>query len=249
MEKSNLEEHILYLCIAGAIGAFIVTLGDLCNNGQSATVLKIAQNIRQYIYPGFRHGPITAGILLIVLGGLLCWVHRPGTRADAFSRGLALFAVLAAPAPYHGVTGGLTSSPKHQPNSMQLLFPIKSAYAQQQGTTNHRPQVETTIGTAEIIITPPTKSANVTLRDTKSAKIVANEQINGNSFTIKKPVGTYQVEVEASGYRITATKLQISNDKKVYRLPMESSGVPLSLQRLVSPKSTKLIEQDGQQNK
>src|SRR4030095_2792005 len=132
------------LYYASALGAFCLGLGDLVSNGPAATVLKIGDVLRQYVFWGNDFGGGIPLLLLGVLGVCLCWVHEPKTRVDAFSRGFSVFAVLAVVTPYQPNPGGLDASVPMQ--KATLWFGTVHASGPKTG--------EAATGTAKIILKP-----------------------------------------------------------------------------------------------
>jgi len=250
------SESSYKLYFAAAIGALCLGFGDLLNNDHAATVLKMAEIFRKYIYPGLQSGGIWALVLLVFLGGFVCWLHKPQTRVDAFARGFSVFALLAVTTPYQGVPGGLNSPPQKISHSPMSLFQTDNAYAQggeankdklpegsaSQSDSNQGDQT----GVVRVFIEPAqietVSGATVTVRDATSAEILARARIVGEHFTVTKPVGEYTVEVESPGFRIIVFDLSISDQTKAYNLPMRKSRIPISLQRLVAPETGKLVE-------
>ncbi len=75
------------LYASAAIGALFLGLGDLLNNQKSATVIKLAETIRQNLYPQLEFGGLIA---LILLGALS--PSKPLSRPDpAHSNRTCLF--------------------------------------------------------------------------------------------------------------------------------------------------------------
>ena len=239
MKTAESNDPAPKLYCASALGAFCLGLGDLVSNGNAATVLKIGEVLRQYVFWGNDFGGGIPLLLLGVLGVCLCWVHEPKTRVDAFSRGFSVFAVLAVVTPYQPNPGGLDASVPMQ--KATLWFSTVHASGPKTG--------EAPTGTAKIILRPAggaaVSEATVTVRDAKSAKIIAVERITSKEFAIRKPAGHYVVEVESPGFRRTSSQLQIRNASEAYAMPLEESSLPLSLQRLTPPAQATLRVDTG----
>ena len=80
-------ESPLVIYISAGLGAFFLGIGDLLNNNNAATVVKLSETIRQNLLPQLESGGLVALIVLVVLGAAVCWIHQPTTRVDAFARG------------------------------------------------------------------------------------------------------------------------------------------------------------------
>lgn len=246
------KEPSYKLYLASALGAFFLGFGDLLNNDTAATVLKMGEVIRQYIFPGLQSAGLIALIFLVIFGCCVSWVHRPQTRLDAFARGASVFAILAVATPYQPSPKGLDTA------LMAFLSPIKPVYAEQlQGATHVKKQKKKSkkgkyLATINVKPAADWKAgsyASITVRDAKTAKILATKRTGRLSFSIsikkqkKKPKkGKVLVEVEAAGFRRTSINVTLSLDAKTYTVPLEKSKVPVSIQRLYAPKKVKLRE-------
>jgi len=218
--------------VSAALGAFFLGVGDLLNNNSAATVLKLAETIRQNLYPQLNSGGLVALVLLGIFGAAVCWVQQPKTRVDAFARGFSVFALLAVTAPYNPPTTGLNHAADHHANEnvMLSMFGISAAYAQ-----SNTPTVP-----VEITLVPSSGSAlpsdtKVILREFNTGKIVGTSHISSGKFTLKQPQGIYLLEVEASGLRRTSAKIQVDGVSQAIAVPIEDSRIPLSIQRLYAP--------------
>jgi len=234
MSERHSTPAVCYL--AAGFGAFCLGFGDLINNGNSATVLKISEIIRQYLYPALSYGGLISLLFLAVLGAGMCWIFQPQTRADAFGRGFSVFAILAVVTPFDEPPGGLNSpTPELTTEAISFSF-FPKAWAQVPQPPNTAARVSPR-GKALITLRPKkTKDriryATVTVRDPKTARIVAVERIKGDRFTLKKPIGTYWLEIESPGFERTRTTIKISHQSANYSLPIRSAKLPLSIQRL-----------------
>lgn len=93
------EASTMIIIVSGGIGAICFGFADLINNHDAAAVIKLGEAMKP-IVPSWLANPGVAFIVLTLLGCLLCWVHQPKTRLDAFMRGFSVFAVLTVANPY-----------------------------------------------------------------------------------------------------------------------------------------------------
>lgn len=234
--------------IAAGIGAFILCISDLIKNGNSSTVFKISDVIRTHLTSSLGEGALPTIILMVFLGVVLCWVHAPNSRIEGFTRGFSVFAILTVVSPVQ-ITDPLDSGNINQTFTTSssfdippLSFFISSATARPFSNNNAESKTE---GSAVIIfpsLSTNSKSeiATVTLRDAKTEKIIARQDIIGSQFKLKKPYGDYILEVEKSGFRRTEAPISITENIAGYKLAMEKSNIPLGLQRLVGFSAGKL---------
>lgn len=258
MTHAAAGERFWVLFCASAFGAFCLGLGDLLNNSNAATVLKLGEIVRQYLWPGLESSGLLALLLLVFLGGTICWLHEPKTRVDAFARGFSVFALLAVTTPYQAPTadlgnpeaglgggnpvtapaGGLSDSASMSGGlAHPLLLTASVVPAAQSGA---RGQValagDTAIATARVHLfekdgRTPVEGALVTLRDVRSAQVLGSEILSGHVAQIKKPTGTYVVEIEKSGYQRVQFRLALRGDH-AWKVELPRTRVPLNLQRL-----------------
>lgn len=228
------------LYLAAAFGAFCLGFGDLVKNGHTATVLKIADVIREHLFPGLGVGAAVALVLLIGLGVGYCWIQGPSTLVDAFNRGFSVFAVLAVVTSTDAVPAGLSA-----PTAVGRLgiratpSVIAPAYAQEDLRSEIGLPAEPVVPFGQAIIQITTLQDNaevpvttVTLRDAATRKVIGLEQIRTATFSIQRPPGKYLVEVETPGYRRTEVMLDINDQINAYTLSMPETALPLSVQRL-----------------
>jgi hypothetical protein len=226
------ENSQLGIYISAALGALFLGIGDLLNNNTAATVLKLSETIRQYLYPSLESGGLVALALLAILGAAVCWVQQPHTRVDAFSRGFSVFALLAVTTPYHPTTTGLDHPPGPHPTSGGIgsLFGISVAYAD-----DDTPTIPLDITLEPRTATTLPSDTQVILREFDTGKIVGTSKISSGKFSINQPRGRYLLEVEAPGFRRTATELKVDGASQRITVPIEDSSIPLSIQRLYAP--------------
>ena len=228
--------------IAAAFGAFFLGFGDLLKNDKFATVLKMSEMIKQHLFTGFGAGASIALILLVIFGIIVCWVHRPRTRIDAFSRGFSVFALFAVASPSGFVAVSQISVNGQSAQALSATFPVQSAYAQSGIETYLYNESNFPVKQGEaVVVLPDLKrlkthpAVTVTIRDPKTAQIKFLEKIFGSKFKIQQPIGEYFLEVETSGYRRVEVPIGIENTIGAFTLPLEETKVPLSIQRLYGP--------------
>ena len=244
IHNTNTSQMRRQAYMAAAFGAFFLGFGDLLKNDKHATVLKMSEVIKQHLFPGFGAGALVALLLFVLFGVIVCWIHGPHTKVDAFGRGLSVFALFAVASP-----SGILETPRVSGDvrSVQigsvLLWP-QAAYAQSSSVTDIDEYWETPTMQGEVVIVlPDLKSQNsltdtiVTVRDTDTAAIRSLEKVFGSKFKIKQPVGEYLIEVETPGYKRVEVTIEIRDSIAAFNLPLEETRVPLSIQRLVGPSS------------
>lgn len=259
IEKPELIEPLWKLYLAAGFGALCLGFGDLLNNDKAATVLKISEVVRQHIWPGLEIGGLLALLILVVLGPCFCWIHQPRTRIDAFGRGFSVFALLAVAAPFQPVGKGLDSpsgSKQAETHSFGLVTSAEAADPRTPSPVNSKGEAAvaqpsggaptTTPPTTVIKIEPVfsagnVKNATVTIRDIRTGKVLGWEQVPANQFTINRPKGEYLIELEASGHRRTSAKLLIMETSSAFKLKVEPSIVPVSVQRLYTSERVELL--------
>ncbi len=229
------REKPVALYVAAALGAFFLTAGDLFTNGYAATTLKIAEVIKQHVYAGFDEAVFIIPALML-LACCLCWVYQPRTRVDAFGRGFALFAVLSVAAPYQSTSQGadITSHPSGGNPSGSVLG-IGAAVAAEHSSQRYTATLNISFQEAN----EPPKDAQLIIRDPKTGKILGREDIEG-PVKITAPGGTYEVEIEAKGYRRTEARVEILEEPQSYNIRVEKTFVPLTIQRLWAPRKAPL---------
>lgn len=243
---SNRKESAWKIYAAAAFGAFVLGFSDLLKNESTATVLKMAEVLRQYVYSGFGTGAWFALLVLAILGIALCWIHGPGTRVEAFSRGFSVFAVLAVVTPTGDPPAKVASTGAGH-STYAIGFLISPANAQVGGAPPGTYVSSTKDEGTVVIQLPHLKDLEnpprsvVTLRDAKSEKVVATERVSGSKFKISKPVGSYLVEIETPGYRRMSVALEIEHGFSAYALSVKEAAVPLNVQRLYGPAAGELI--------
>lgn len=87
--------------LAGAIGAFIAAFGNHIAGPDVSTANKVADVFK------LAGAEIMIIVALAVVGALLCWVHNPVSKTEAFTRGLAILALISlAPASEKDASAG-----------------------------------------------------------------------------------------------------------------------------------------------
>lgn len=241
------EESTFKLYLSGAIGAFCLGFGDLINNDKAATVLKVSEVIKQNLIPGFEGGALIAFAALMIISGLLCWVHPPQSRIEAFTRGFSVFAVLAVVSPYQNVPKGLERNHDVRKSGDVSFYWISSAYAKDEavvkgpndGNAVANPPVSITLLPADATDNDPKSErltgAVVTVREITSGKVVGADAV-GKTFSVKQPNGRYLIEIESAGFERSAAEVEVNGHAQSINVPVERSKIPLSIQRLYGAK-------------
>ena len=243
--------------IAAAFGAFFLGFGDLMKNDKSATVLKMSEVIRQHLLPGFGAGASIALLLLVIFGIVVCWIHGPRTKIDAFSRGFSVFALFAVASPSQITLGAQVSvNAQSAAQTLSAIFPIQSAYAQSGTVTDLYDESNIPVVQGEAVVVLPDlrgvkthPAVTVTVRDPKTAHIRSLERTFGSKFKIQQPFGEYLLEVETSGYRRVEVPIGIGSSIDAYTLPLVETKVPLSIQQLYEPIRSDLVPNPAEKYK
>lgn len=170
-------------------------------------------------------------MILILLGGVLCWVYQPSNRLDAFTRGFTVFAALNIVSPYQN----------HALNNKDQCVDttgakIEVAKTRQPGVPKLAPVLTKTAA----VVTLTTSAAKipekiiVTLIDPKTRKVI-KEFAAGQRFVITetKPL---LVKVEAPGFRSLVFEYDPKADKHEFTIPLQPTKLPQAVQALFGPK-------------
>lgn len=98
ISKENADK--CFILLAGVTGTFILLMADLCT--ENPTVYKAGNLLSKHLdINKHNDGSINYVLLLLILfmGLIICWVHEPKTKVDAFFRGMSIFAVLSLAPP------------------------------------------------------------------------------------------------------------------------------------------------------
>lgn len=111
MPSANIKNWEIYL--GGTLGALGLGLVDVLRNGTNSMVLKLGYGVAPVLKElelNYDGGGGLGLVLLVVLGLVLCWVHQPQGRAEAYARGASVFAILATLVPPPDISGKTTMS-------------------------------------------------------------------------------------------------------------------------------------------
>jgi len=252
-KKTMLDSIGVYA--AAGIGALFLGISDLLHHETGSTVEKIANILqREEFFPDIQSPMWIALLLLVTLGVLACWVNRPKERIQGFMAGFSVFALLTVGVPQPeqpiipqalpetsagGASGlGSTTMPITSPQSSLLAFFIPTAWA-----TEHleKSSVMILLTDKDGKALQQTETFIVTLvnQDTKQKK---RYRFKGTQFQIIDYFGSYKLYIEISGYRNTYTHFAINNKKQTaYTLTLESSVLPIGLQKLLSAEKQDLL--------
>jgi hypothetical protein len=218
-------ERAVYVAAIG--GALIATVADVVNNGDASTAGKLLTRFYIISLTGY----IVVIGLLAIAGGFTCWVYTPGSRIDAFTRGLSILTLLSVvnPLTVPGPVGLPAVSPPAQTRGLVdgSEAPFATAFVDSQTMSYVR------LSPAS----PPSPefAALITLRNADTLVIVARQRFQTLEFYVLQPEGRYAVEVEADGYRRTSTVITVGAVSLGYEIPLERSDIPISVQRLYPP--------------
>lgn len=236
------KEYAVALYLAALGGSIIATIGDLLTNHNAAAAVKINEMLRKYM--GLSSDNVLIAVaLLAAMACFLCWVHRPLHRLDAFYRGVAVFAALSITTPYElpkGVSSTRAAAAAESP--MAGLFQISTAHAAGLAAVIRlgRVLVKLKGRTSAIEAIAPV----VTIRDAQTGELLGRERVQGPEFEITRPTGSYILELDVAGYRRTKTYIDIGPEPKGYEIPIDSSPIPLGIQRLYVPREVKPFERE-----
>ena len=244
-------ETVWMLYCAAAFGAFCLGLGDLLNNSNASTVIKLGQILREHVWQGLSSSGGVALLMLVLLGGAVCWLQQPTTRLDAFARGFSVFAILAVTAPYQAPTAGLgdpaanrnAPNPVTAPGLTGLVPGGPAPHGAMAFAAAVRPAADVRLagddsGRAVVhLLEPdgrtPVTHALLTVRERASARVVGSDTVKSSPVEIRKPSGKYWVEVEKAGYQRVRFQLDLTDGRsQVLQVKIPPSKVPLNLQRL-----------------
>jgi hypothetical protein len=240
---------------AAGIGALFLGISDLLNHETGSTVEKIAEILqREEFFPDIQSPMWIALLLLVTLGVLASWVNRPKERIQGFMAGFSVFALLTVgvPQPDQPIipqaipetsAGGIsqlrsTTPITTPPQSSLFSFFIPTAWA---GELVEKSSVMILLRDENGKELKQTHTFMVTLinQDTKQKK---RYRFTGTQFQIIDNFGSYKLYVEISGYRNAYTYFSINNKKQTaYSLKLESSALPVGLQKLLSAKKQDLL--------
>jgi len=244
------------------IGAFCVALGDTIRNDHAAATSKISEVLASFIRTPEPYGQLAALVIILGLGLAACWLHRPRTRLDGFARGISVFALLTVTAPFEpappiseGIrlpepavaTAALSQTGSGSARRFRRLPGEDVVFARQDsggsgsgGEEPARVKAKVRIESAERART--LESAMVTLRDKESGRVLGREKVLGGILSIERPAGSYVLEFESPGFRITQADLMLDASSKAYAVHLTPSIVPLGLQRFVGAKDGRLVD-------
>lgn len=213
--------------IAAVGGALIATLADILGNRDTSTVGKLATLVHADSPTGYAVGVF----VLVLAAGFLCWVYAPASRVEAFTRGLSVLTVLSVVNPFQDPAAVGVSSMAPTP----VVFPAPLTRS-----INSDPTLMAMQATAYIQLeadgpVPADFEVHVTLRKAESRIVVARQRFATSAFVVIQPEGRYILELEADGYRRTSTTIGVTAGRPGYRVHLETSDVPLVVQRLYAP--------------
>lgn len=230
------------ICAAGAAGAFTLAIGDLFREDLSR-LARISEVLVTLGLPGPR-GLLFPLLLVVGLGGMIAWVHRPRVTSDAFVWGLSVFAVLGTAAPA-GTYGPLEEP--GLPDGTARSDTLEPAAAASRTLAPANP-LAAAKGPARASIRvlgyEGSPAALVTVRDLATKQIIARARVTGRTVVIEQASGRYLVDFEAQGYRRIQFRLTLDGDAS-YRLKATRSSVPLAIQRLTAPEKVVLMRDPG----
>jgi hypothetical protein len=125
ISKENADK--CFILLAGVTGTFILLMADLCT--ENPTVYKAGNLLSKHLdINKHNDGSINYVLLLLILfmGLIICWVHEPKTKVDAFFRGMSIFAVLSLAPPVEETQSQPVSDSSTQINHLPVNSAAKS---------------------------------------------------------------------------------------------------------------------------
>jgi hypothetical protein len=238
--------------LAAGLGGFCLAFAGQLHQVAGSTTARLGEFLGVMVSRGASDPQIIVAVLLAT-AALACaaaWLHEPTTRFDAFSRGLAVFAVLSitSPQPHSeadaaagpvevrsGPAEAAVSDPRANEGSVPprrswLDLLLAPAWAQ---TYDHGEPSAKAVIWFELPADAEPGSSLVTVRDPASAQILARQHLDpSGAVTLSAPPGDYVVEVEGAGLQRSRAQVTVKEDAQ-FAFPVQSSRVPVGLQYLL----------------
>ena len=175
---------------------------------------------------------LVALTMLVALGGSITLVFQPKSRQEAFSRGLALLAVVTVSTP-------LQESPG-------LDDPVRSEVSSFLGVSTAWADVKPLpVGTIELRVYTDVsgvlpQGAQIALRDLSTGRVVARQGLVRSIMTFSRPVGSYRLTVEAPSYETVVVDFAVVLERPAtVEVRLYPSSLPGVFQKVLPPNTQK----------
>ncbi len=237
VKEKKKAESPAKLIISGILGSFCYGLTDLFSNNESAALVKLGNVINDHFTQSLS-GVAVPFVILIILGGVLCWIYQPSNRLDAFTRGFTVFAALNIVSPYHNQA----LAEKDQCAVVDKTVKVEPSKTR----SKHFPQFQAIPLKKVAVVTlvmPADKRPEkiiVTYMDPATRQVI-KEFATDTRFVIteSKPL---LVKIAAPGFRSMVFEYQPNSGKTHYTLKLEPSKVPLGIQEIFGPKRVSALQ-------
>ncbi len=225
------------LGLSAAVGGFVAVLSDVLQKNQASAVDKIDYSLQTTL--SVSSHPVLVMSILIGLAVALCFIFGAESNKRAFYIGASIPSILMTLVPYELPKSlppapvpatGLVPAPGPQHGT--LLGPWK-VFAQSEQPEAARARVEVHVRTQD---NRPIDETVFTLIDQRTQKIFGRSKVRGGDFAFyvpTRPIGSYLLRVEVVGYQTMQLFFQVlPNHNKSISISLESSSLPLQIQRL-----------------
>ena len=117
MESSRTFWQDFRFCYGPAlVGGIFLCIADLLASERQGQIVKVGGMVqRNFLHSAGAEVAVIGVIVVLALGAMLCWVWRPASPGDSFSKGASVFAILAALVPADRPPPSITQNPNAPP--------------------------------------------------------------------------------------------------------------------------------------
>ncbi len=117
MESSRTFWQDFRFCYGPAlVGGIFLCIADLLASERQGQIVKVGSMVqRNFLHSLGAEVAVVGVIVVLALGAMLCWVWRPASPGDSFSKGASVFAILAALVPADRPPPSITQDPNAPP--------------------------------------------------------------------------------------------------------------------------------------
>ena len=117
METSRTFWQDFRICYGPAlVGGIFLCIADLMASERQGQIVKVGGIVqRNFLHSSGSEVAVIGVIVVLALGAMLCWVWRPNSPSDSFSKGASVFALLAALVPADRPPPTITQDPNAPP--------------------------------------------------------------------------------------------------------------------------------------
>jgi hypothetical protein len=211
------------LYAAAGIGALLLALTDLARHSDESTVELLTNTL------GKLDGRVTllAVVLLFtpLLGIVAAWIYRPSTERDAFTLGFAVFSLFAL----------VPGEPDNKATSKEIDVSALNASGYVLFSPAYAQSAQISSGAALLNLDfqgdSPSSTA-VTVRNLTTEQWLGDFSIQDTVKLVGNVGDRIELDFTAPGYERTRIEVQIEEGMREYRVPLQTSGTPLFIQRL-----------------